>query len=231
MRIAICDEHAAEREELIGMLKTALSKESVSYQIREYARARELLYDVEDGEGTDVVFADMATRDAWESVLLLRGLHFDGFLVLMSDCGERVVDGYAVEADGYLTKPFHLSCVQALLARLCARTRKACLTVHSHSRIVRIPYHEILYIESCNAKCVIHRLDNRQYTLYAHLDDLENAMDDPRFLRCHQSYLVNMDHVASADKQFVMINGDTVSIRQRELHRLREQYRVYVNRL
>lgn len=228
MRIGICDGNASERKDLIDILRAALARESVSCQVREYSCARELVYDVEDGECVDAVFADLATKDAWESVLALRKLRYDGFLILMSDCGERVVEGYAIEADGYLTKPFKASHVCELLARLCARTRKACLTVQSSSRIVRVPYHEIVYIESRNARCVIHRTDATSYTVYAHLDDLEAALEDGRFLRCHQSYLVNMDHIVSADKAFVMTSGEVVSIRQRECRRIREEYLAYV---
>ncbi len=228
MRIAICDANAAERGELIAMLRTALSKEAVSYQICEYTRARDLLYDVQDGACVDAAFVDLAMAEAWESLLALREWRFDGFLILMSDCGERVVDGYSIEAQGYLMKPFRMCCVQELLSRLCSRLHTACLTIDSRSRIVRVPYHEILYIESRNAKCLIHRIDGEQYTLYAHLDDLERELCDERFLRCHQSYLVNMDHIVAADKQFEMANGDVVSIRQRELRRLRDRYRAYV---
>lgn len=227
MYIAICDDNTAHREELIGMLRPVLGKEAVSYQVREYARTRDLLYDVQDGVCVDAVFVDVALEEAWDCLLMLRQARFDGFLILMSDCGERAVDGYSIEADGYLPKPFERQRVGQLLSRLCTRTRKACLTVNSHSRIVRVPHHEILYIESCNAKCVVHRTDNTSCTLYAHLDDLEKALGDPRFLRCHQSYLVNMDHVVSADKCFIMTNGDVVSIRQRECRRIRERFRAY----
>ncbi len=228
MRIAICDEHTVHREELLGLLRRALSGEPVSYQVREYSGARDMLYDVEDGESPDVIFVDMGTQNGWESVGALRRLHFEGDIILMSDCGERAVDGYALGADGYLMKPFEAQAVEELLERLCRRVQKSCLTISRYRQIVRIPYHEIVYIESQNAKCKIHRIGGEEYTVYVQLDMLETQLDDPRFLRCHQSYLVNMDHIVSADKHFEMINGDAVSIRQRERHRLRECYCEYL---
>ncbi len=227
MHIAICDEEAAQRRVLADAVRTALSKESVSFQIKEYDRVRELLYDVQDGDCVDAVFIDMGIAGGWEGVVALRRFGYEGFLVLMSDCRERILDGYAVEADGYLTKPFEMNGIRELLARLCLRARKACLTVRCHSRIVRVPYHEILYIESRNARCVIHRLGHREHILYAQLDDLERELNDARFLRCHQSYLVNMDQIITADRQFVMSNGDAVAIRQRELRQLREAVSAY----
>lgn len=228
MYIAVCDVNAVHRCELIESIRTALSKESFSFQIREYSRVRDLLYDVEDGDRVDAVFIDMAVTGGWEGVVTLRKCGYEGFLVLMSDRRERILDGYAVEADGYLQKPFERRCVDELISRLSVRSRKACLTVRCQSRLVRVPYHEILYIESSNARCIIHRLGHTDHILYAQLDELERELGDRRFLRCHQSYLVNMDHVVAVDREFVMSNGDEVAIRQRELRRLREQYRQYV---
>lgn len=228
LRIAICDKSQEQRDTLLHLIRVGLAGEPFSYQVREYACVQALLDDIRDGENVDVVFVDVAMSGGWEGVNTLRWLRFDGDLILMSDKGERAVEGYAVEADGYLLKPFDPSAVQRLLLRLCAHAPRACLTVNMCSRIVRVPYHEILYIESRNAKCVIHRTDGAQYTVYTQLDDLERALRDARFLRCHQSFLVNMDHVADADKQFTMTNGDIVSIRQRDRHRLRERYRAYL---
>ena len=227
MHIAICDADVKQCRALSEMIRTALSKESFSFQIKEYARVRELLYDVQDGNCVDAVFIDMATAGGWEAVLTLRRFGYEGFLVLMSDCRERILDGYAVEADGYLQKPFEKRHIRELLTRLSLRASKACLTVRCHARIVRVPYHEILYIESRNARCVIHRLGRAEHIVYAQLDDLERELNDARFLRCHQSYLVNMDHIVAADRQFSMSNGDAVAIRQRELRQLRETVSTY----
>ena len=227
MHIAICDADIQQRRALSDAVRSALSKESCSFQIKEYARVQDLLYDVQDGDCVDAIFIDMAVAGGWEAVLTLRRFGYEGFLVLMSDCRERILDGYAVEADGYLPKPFEKRCICELLARLCLRAKKACLIVRCHARIVRVPYHEILYIESRNARCVIHRLGHTEHIVYAQLDDLERELNDARFLRCHQSYLVNMDHIVAADRQFSMSNGDAVSIRQRELRQLRETVSAY----
>ncbi len=228
MRIAICDDDIKQRDVLFQLVRAALSGESISYQVREYARAQDLLYDLQDGDHPDVVFVDTTMPLGWETVGAMQRLSYQGNVILMSDCGERAVEGYALGAHGYLMKPFDAPSVAALFKRLCAQMQKSCLTIGRHSQIIRVPYHEILYIESCNAKCVVHRADGQTYTIYTRLDELEQRLNDSRFLRCHQSYLVNMDHVASADRHFVMVNGDAVSIRQREIHRIREAYCAYI---
>ena len=81
------------------------------------------------------------------------------------------------------------------------------------SSIKFIPVNEIMYVESSNTKCILHRTDGRTYHVYKKLNEIESELNDARFLRCHQSYLVNMNYVSEANDSFVLQNGDTVLIR------------------
>ena len=65
--------------------------------------------------------------------------------------------------------------------------------------------------------------------VYKRLSEIEHELQDGRFLRCHQSYLVNMDFIQLTDKQFVLTTGDTVLIRQRDLKAIRQCYLDYVS--
>lgn len=70
-----------------------------------------------------------------------------------------------------------------------------------------------MYVESSNTKCILHRADGRTYHVYKKLNEIEAELNDARFLRCHQSYLVNMNYVSEANDSFVLQNGDMVLIR------------------
>ena len=59
------------------------------------------------------------------------------------------------------------------------------------------------------------------------LSDIEPHLDG-RFLRCHQSYIVNMDEIKDASDHFEMISGDIVPIRQREAAKIRNLYENYI---
>ena len=76
-------------------------------------------------------------------------------------------------------------------------------------------YSEIEYIESSNSKCILHRTDGNEYTIYKKLNDIEEEINHRAFLRCHQSYLVNMQYVAGlVDSDFIMINDKMIPIRK-----------------
>ena len=93
--------------------------------------------------------------------------------------------------------------------------------------MTRIAYRDILYIESSNSKCMIHTVSGRVHTAYKTLNTIEKELNDSCFLRCHQSFLVNMDHVRQIGKEFLLSNGETIPIRQRGVKPVRQAYMAY----
>ncbi len=97
------------------------------------------------------------------------------------------------------------------------------------NQFITIPYYNIIYVESNNSKCIMHSIDGNKYTIYKKLDEIEIELNCKQFLRCHKSYLVNMNYIRQVDKQFIMSNGDCVSIRQRNIKTIRDKYLNYIN--
>lgn len=233
MRIAICDRRLAGGECLLRYLQAALCDTACSYSVRQYTRFEELLCDVEEGEGFDIVFADVeqTATDRFAPLYRLREKGCSARVVLTAKNADLAVDGYEAGVAGFLVQPFDRERVKAVLSRLVREAVQACLTVRHHRTITRVPYHEILFVESRNTKCIVHCRDAIEHVMYTHLDDIESRLTDRRFLRCHQSYLVNMDHIVRVDTHFEMSGGFTVSIRQRERKRIREHYLDYLETL
>lgn len=97
---------------------------------------------------------------------------------------------------------------------------------------VHIPYQNISYFES-NAKKVILHLRDRSQTYYftAKLDDIQKLLPD-QFLRCHQSYIVNLDEVRrldAKDHQFILNNNEDILISRRQYTAAKEQYENYLD--
>ena len=56
------------------------------------------------------------------------------------------------------------------------------------------------------------------------MSEIEQELTAPCFLRCHQSFLVNMNYVKAVDKDFILTNDDVVLIRKKNLKELRQVY-------
>ena len=86
-------------------------------------------------------------------------------------------------------------------------------TIKNKGELLRINYDDILYFES-RLRVVVMHSKRQTVEFYAKLDDVLQRLP-PAFLRCHQSYIVNMDQVRQLDKsgrRCVMITGESIEI-------------------
>lgn len=109
----------------------------------------------------------------------------------------------------------------------CAeKCRRKTVTVRCGSTLIEIPLDQITFIESGYNVCTIHTVKNSSFITKYTLSHLEDILTDS-FYRCHKSYIVNMDHIMSADTDFVMTTGERVLIRQKERRKIKDKFRVY----
>lgn len=230
MRIAVCDDNSVDRELIVTLLQKYFSKKDIPCEVVQYDSGVHLINDVEDDIWYDIVFLDiyMGEMLGIDVAGKLRDKKYSGEIIFITASADYAVESYDVSAAGYLLKPYDLDRLCRVLRRIVQDTNPGTYQIRQRSKVIRIPYHEILYVESNNSKCVLHRKSGNTYVVYKRLDEIEEELKDERFLRCHQSYLVNMDYIYQADKQFELISGETVLIRQRDLKAIRQTYLDYL---
>jgi DNA-binding LytR/AlgR family response regulator len=111
------------------------------------------------------------------------------------------------------------------------RANNRCFPIRNRDETERIPYEQIDYFESSNRKVYLHINSGAKiYEFNAKMDDVVSAVAAPGFIRCHQSYLVNLNNVRKVDKvgrAFIFFSGKSVDIAKRsvsEAVKLFEQY-------
>ena len=230
MRIAICDDNPIDREIIIHLLQKYFTEKSIDYEAVQYENGIKLISEIEAGTWYDIVFLDIYMNDVLgiDVACKLRGLKYYGHIVFLTASPEFAVDSYDVGAAGYLLKPHSFEKLDMVLDRLTHGMNASAYQIKRHSKIIQIPKNEILFVESNNSKCILHAQDGEDYVIYKRLDVIEEELDDERFLRCQQSYLVNMDHISQLDKQFILMTGEAVLIRQRDLKAMRQTYLDYM---
>lgn len=70
----------------------------------------------------------------------------------------------------------------------------------SRTQILQLKYKDIDYFESEYRIVHIHRTDGTYETITAKLDEVEAMLPSKNFCRCHKSYLVNLENIASVNK-------------------------------
>ena len=233
MRIAVCDDSRIDRDLFVAVLHHYFVNKPISNEIVQYENGMDLLHDVEDDMWFDIIFLDIYMNDLLgiDVAHKLRSLGYRGHIIFLTATADFAVDSYEVEALGYLLKPQSFEKLSQVMDRATREMTTNTYQVKKHSKIIRVPYHEILYVESMNSKCIMHCCNDQSYVIYKRLTMIEHELNDERFLRCHQSYLVNMDHIHQVDSQFTLVTGDTVAIRQRDLKLIRQTALDYLDKM
>ena len=230
MNIAICDDNLIDREIVSQLLALYFSQKSIAYQITLYQEGRTLIQDIEDGDTYDIIILDifLGKHLGIDVARKLRKIQYKGDIIFLTVSSDYAVESYDVEASGYLLKPHSFAKLCRVMDHILEKYQVSTYDIYYRSKLIRIPYNQILYVESRNNKCILHDLNGEEHIIYKKLSTIEEELDDPRFLRCHQSYLVNMNHIQRADDQFTLFTGDTIMIRKKNAKEIRNHYIQYL---
>ncbi len=227
MKIAICDDEAAQRSELRGALDRFLAARNIKPCYQEYDSGEPLVRDARR-DPFDLIFLDvyLERENGIAVARALRSAGVDAPLVFLTVSREHALESYQVRATDYLLKPVcDKDIARALERALPERSDRLAFRVGSAYRY--IPFDEIAYLESRNHAVLLHTVDGECYRGFAKLDDVQDRLRDPRFLRCHRSCLVNMDFIADVRDDFILRDGACVPVRVKERRKMHDAYYRY----
>lgn len=231
INIAICEDDVNDAQTLRRMIAdSGISADTLIYEDTEQfllafrARRFQLVF-------LDIYFDSSA--DGLDTALRIREADPEVWIAFTTLSIDHATFGYKVHAQQYLTKPLDSDEVQALLGRAAEHFDKTSdeisVTIERRKRGIR--QSEIQYVEVFNKKCMIHLADETVET-YLSLDDMEQQLTLPSFLRCHRSFIVNMDFIKGDDgRDFIMQGGDKVYIGHLNQWKTRKAYQDYLMRL
>lgn len=158
----------------------------------------------------DIVFMDIELGDDASGIDLVAKLFPEGSstqVIYVTGHMEYCTDVYQTDHVSFLVKPLSQHYLDAAVARAVERVEKArgdVLVVRSGGATHIVRMSEVEYVESRLRKAYIHAGD-RVVEAYMTLNDLERRLPST-FLRCHQSFLANMDLISA-------IHGNKLSMR------------------
>jgi DNA-binding LytR/AlgR family response regulator len=231
MTLAICEDDELQRDFFVEILRSYFGEKHIHCFIKEYISGNDLIFDYEENHVfLDVIFLDigMPGINGIETARKLRSGKCNSNIFFTTASKDYAIDGYEVDAKGYFLKPYDTKKIFTVMDRIMEQSEVDRYAIQVRSQILRLPIYEIVYVESANTKCLIHCKNNVVHSIYKKLGDVEQEINDKRFLRCHQSYLVNMDYIKSAKNDFELIDGSHVPIRQRTLKDIKDIYYSYI---
>lgn len=210
MRIAVCEDNVKDREKLCRQLSKALKQRGIEAGIDEFHTSEELLK-AADKTFYSIFFMDILLPgiSGMEASLKLRREGNYSPIVFTTITKDFLTQSYSVWAVHYLVKPIAEKDVDEALGRalkvLEGTGKKLEITVSRHTEY--IPYSDIYFIKGNSRNCEIVTRTGI-YSPYASIQGLLEELNDSRFLCCHRSYIVNLDHVLAVQRGRVAMRTD-----------------------
>lgn len=183
--------------------------------------AVEALQYLEHDDSVTLIFLDIQMPD-------LSGIDFSKTLaahirVIFTTAFEQyAIEGYKVNAVGYLLKPFDYSeflaacgkARQMIVAPLSKpRSGADFIFVKSEYRQVKIMLNDVLYIEGLKdyVKIVLHSQPKPVLTLMS-LKKLEEDLPAEMFMRVHRSFIVALDKIEAIERSHIIIRNERIPV-------------------
>ncbi|MBE6036285.1 MAG: response regulator transcription factor [Clostridiales bacterium] len=211
-RIAVCDDEKIFADEVALCCRTILEKKQAAGEVAVFSCGRDLVDAYVKGETFDLLLLDilMDGMDGIELATAIRELDKKVPIVFVTSTAQYALKGYEVQAYRYLLKPVKQIELEPILAeRLREKGKKRWLSLKDGAAVRRIPFEEIIYVETAGRKAIIHT-DGENFTFAGRLAELENELPADRFLRCHQSYILNFSYVFEIHRYEAVLTDHTV---------------------
>lgn len=211
MNIAICEDLERDARQLAELLARYRERNGVEFDVTTFRNGDELMRGYEPGR-FQILFLDiyMDGVNGMEAAKRIRVADDGCELIFTTVSREHAMEGFAVRAAHYLSKPLEYEQIEEAMGRcreqVNRHARSIGLTVGS--RPVRVRLRDILYVEVFGKSCMLHTVNGDMDTKLP-IDELEQMLGGSPFLRCHRSYIVNLNHVRDVvEHRFILTNGD-----------------------
>lgn len=210
------------------MIKIAVVEDEQEYQktLKEYLRRFEgecgqILQPTFFSDGLDIV---EEYEPVWDIILMdIRMKHLDGMkaaerirscdsavlIIFITTMAQYAIQGYEVDALDFVLKPitysqFSLKMQKALvMLKKTKHTEEKYLMLPDGERKKRVSVNDILYIEVINHD--LHIVTNAGvYVMRYSMQKMEKELEAFHFVRCSNSYLVNLKNVTGTGKETVL---------------------------
>lgn len=228
-RMAVCEDDETVREGICGFCDRILTEEQIPHQIAAFFSAEELEACLAENRGSDepafhLLILDilMGEKTGMELAMELREEDDATGIIFITGCEEYMGMGYDVQAIQFLVKPLNWEKLKkALLNDWRKKGRQS----------LQLPLSEILYAEADGNHGIRIILKEGEEGFPVSLSELEEMASGGPLIRCHNSYLVNMNQVRRLDRQnFILQNGKKIPISRKYLKVCQEKLVSSINR-
>lgn len=230
MLIAVFDDCKKDRDNLAGIIDSwARGKNRTDVILRQFSKIRDVRFSLGEYRQPDIFFLDIMTPESTGAGFVLaesiHSINPQAAIVFTTNSREYITNAFEISAFRYLLKPLDAAKVWAALDQLSlSLSRKsrhaAVFRCFDRQRIVN--FDQVLHIEMFTKKHlgIVHLASGEDFEISLATTTAANLLKETLskdFVRCHQSHIINLNHILSYDSGHVTLrDGTVVPISRRE---------------
>ena len=217
MNIAICEDRAADRAAITGYIRDYCARNAYACGVDAFDSGEALLSAWELGDYC-AAFLDiyLPGLSGLEVARKIRENDPECPIVFITVSEEYALECYGLSAQGYVLKPIQAEAVEKALAacRQAFEKNSRGILVTVAGEPVNIALPKVRFIEVYHNETLFH-MENGVVSARIPLDEVERRLRGAPFLRCHKSFIINMNHVGEIGRDaLTMKDGRRVPIRK-----------------
>lgn len=234
INIVICDDNPEELERIYSYVTKIFKELDVAFKISSFNEGQDLIEHMNSStELYDIIFLDiyMKFSDGINIARKIREFDKECKIIFITSSKDHAVDSYDVRAFHYILKPVNeeklSSVIKMVIENLNIENKE--IVIKNKKGSYRIIYKDILYAESSARVINIYLRSGNIISFYSKLEDFFQSLQDERFLKCHKSFVVNMDYILKLENNYIfMINNINIPISSTNSSKVKETYFNYL---
>lgn len=214
--IALCDDDTRELDRIEDFLTLYQKTNPLwEYETQQFKSAEALLARIQRHKYTpDLLLLDifMQGKTGIEAAQELRKENCDSLIIFLSTSREHALEAYGVDAIQYLVKPleqekfFHA--MDMVSHQIAGRKERQIVVKVAGGGIRQLGPDEIIYCESQRNYQILH-LTAEECRVRMTVKELWEILEQiPQFCRCGRSYILNLNHVVSVEKEEILMKNE-----------------------
>ena len=171
-----------------------------------------------DEEHVDIIFLDVQMPEM-SGMDFINSLVKDIDIILITSEQKYAVEAFEKRVTDYLVKPIEYprflqaaeKAQENIEIKRAATVQRKELYVRTDSKIVRIPYEKVLFVEAL-ADYVIIQTEAKKHIVHFTMKGIVNRLPDDDFVRTHRSYIVNLDKIEALEDNSLLIGEKYIPI-------------------
>lgn len=236
LKILIFDDNAREAEITYNIIRDFLEREKKEAEVYTFTLREDLVHYVENNKDVNAVFMDILVDDEALGIEMAKEINRvceDAQIVFLTGYLHYATDIYDTRHIYFVLKTE----LRMRLASIFEKIEKAAISDNPNMIHIKkgrqnlvLKESQIRYIERDKRISRIY-YDNQIYIVQDKMPELEEMLHSPDFIRCHNSYIVNLRHVLKLEQKTIMLkDGAEIPISRARNFEVREKFLNWVQK-